>query len=1054
MRRGFLCLVFFLCAPGVSRAQFPSVFSSAARGTTSAGFLKLAPGARAEAMGEAYSAIVDDAGAMYWNVAALTRNDGHSLTFTDANTLLGSQYLYAAYARPLGEDGGLGLSLQQVSYKGFDITDDFGNQIGDLHAKPKNLAISAGYAYRVKGFSYGAGLKYVESSIARYASTFALDFGVLSPLYLDDRLRLAFTATNLGAGLKFDTETSPLPMALRLGSYYRVSRSLRATADLAFPVDNLPTLMVGSEYLYPIGSNYNLALRAGLNTRAMPDLGGLAGFSYGLGLTSTRLMFDYSVSAFGPLGDVHRVSLTLRWGIAKPQSSCVPCCGMPAVATPKEEPEAAIERAKDLMQDRKWAEAEAALTDALAGLPEKDARRVYVQERLGETALRQNDFKKSMDRYQDAVASSKRLHVEGKSAIDAYLGLAYCREAEGLVEEAIGDYQQAMKLTQDDELRNRLAKRVEALRQGATPQAPSQESQKYLWILKPDAHYEAPAGARPADTPAVLFAERPSKDKAVAQRTAAAQRAAADMAGASRSAEAEKALADRAAALAEKGLELKAAAAAGAAAARDEASAKAAAAEKTAADKAAAVQELGPEKAKGGKAAADQAAAQAAQAFETAAAAKTAADGALAAASARAAKEKKAAASGDEDALDAADVAAEAAAAAHAAAARAAKALEAATAAKSEADSRAAAAADRLATALSGTEKSAAEKAAADAADAAAAAKAAVAEKAAAADKAAAEKTAAEAALAEARKTAAGKAEAAQRASAAAQAAAGSLTDVKTGAEAAHAAYERDLAAAVQSVAEIGGAPLPQGVQLLLPRLPEVEASWAVPPRSRSEGLGPRFEVNDQGAPVAAPDRPILDFVLMDNGQMAACTGQALGRLDRDRFSPLMDLPLEGCRLEPGPAGGLFLLLRNPKADRDELYRVDAPRLQKDALEVRPLLHVPGRITAAAGSASHAYVAVGREIWLVEGDKAVTVFAHPSEEIRDLAFVPSQGVFYATDSAVGSVGGAQPFEFLAARHAQLRGRGGNLYIYLPSSKAVLKVSGAASFVRFRLPQGF
>ncbi|MBI4375836.1 MAG: PorV/PorQ family protein [Elusimicrobia bacterium] len=273
--------------------------------------MKLGVGARAVSMGEAYTAVADDASALYWNPAALTRVERRSATFMHAAYLDSSFFDYGAYAHNLGDKGVFGASFQYFSAGKIMETDATGTDVGDF--TPHDLALTWGYARSWRDFSFGLGAKFIRSTILDSAQTGAVDLGALSPGYLGERLRVGLAVSNLGGQIKFDQEKEDLPLLIKLGGSYRLIERWIASLDLGLPRDNDPFVAVGSEYLLPIRDELALAGRVGFNSRTIGDVDGFTGVSFGVGLALSKLSVDYGFLPFGSIGQAHRVSLSYRF---------------------------------------------------------------------------------------------------------------------------------------------------------------------------------------------------------------------------------------------------------------------------------------------------------------------------------------------------------------------------------------------------------------------------------------------------------------------------------------------------------------------------------------------------------------------------------------------------------------------------------------------------------------------------------------------------------------------------------------------------------------------
>src|ERR1019366_8604244 len=86
-----------------------------ASGTSGGNVLSMGVGARAIAMGEAYTAQADDVSSLYWNPAGLGILNQSQASFMYNQAYEGLSFNNASVATPL-ENGGIGASLSYLSY--------------------------------------------------------------------------------------------------------------------------------------------------------------------------------------------------------------------------------------------------------------------------------------------------------------------------------------------------------------------------------------------------------------------------------------------------------------------------------------------------------------------------------------------------------------------------------------------------------------------------------------------------------------------------------------------------------------------------------------------------------------------------------------------------------------------------------------------------------------------------------------------------------------------------------------------------------------------------
>jgi len=321
-----LALLLLIAAAPAAAGDLIRLFGDENAGTASAQFLRIPVGARAVALGQAYSAVATDGAAIFWNPAGLMRTPGRGNWFASHVAWAADIDLdYAAYHRR-GQNFAHGLMFGALRSGDILRTDELHQEGTGQYFNANQFFVGGSLARAMTDrFSIGLTVKFFQENLDQYQMRALLaDMGILYYVGLGD-LRIGFSVRNFGSDMSPGGTPPPAPdgyvAAPEFQSFpaptvgaYGVARTwdlspkiaLLTTADFSHPSDYSESFRLGGE----LGLRNQLFLRAGYETNRAE--GGLAaGFGLQLERHQLRIRVDYAYADMGSFGGMHHFSLDL-----------------------------------------------------------------------------------------------------------------------------------------------------------------------------------------------------------------------------------------------------------------------------------------------------------------------------------------------------------------------------------------------------------------------------------------------------------------------------------------------------------------------------------------------------------------------------------------------------------------------------------------------------------------------------------------------------------------------------------------------------------------------
>ena len=308
MLKRLLILLSIVCV--VCVAADPAAAQEGTGGTRSV--FSIGAGSRGIAMGGAFSAIGDDASAIYYNPAALRLNRYPGVVLNHMQLFSGfsdAGYDFLGLVYPTISGGSIGLGIMSVgtgSIRGFD---EFSRETGDLTYRESQMML--GYAFNlpwryVGEVTAGSSVKVLSQRVGEFSDAgTGLDVGLLyKPKYVRNLTVGCNLQDIVGAETKLVTVSDKVPRTIMVGAGYtypfKNGSALSLALQMNAPQHDTKELRFGAEYLYRM-----LSVRVGFDGDKI---------TAGLGVAWRGYSVDYGNFSRAEAGSSNSISVSARIG--------------------------------------------------------------------------------------------------------------------------------------------------------------------------------------------------------------------------------------------------------------------------------------------------------------------------------------------------------------------------------------------------------------------------------------------------------------------------------------------------------------------------------------------------------------------------------------------------------------------------------------------------------------------------------------------------------------------------------------------------------------------